>query len=98
MKSQRFEFECVSARYVGGGTALFGFADLRIAECRMRLVGCGVFSSKGRQWVNVPAKKDSSGGYTATVIFDSPELQGDFSDAAIDAVLALDSAFFEGGL
>ncbi|MBY3255687.1 hypothetical protein HFO09_08285 [Rhizobium laguerreae] len=95
MKSKCVEIECVSARHVGGGAALIGFADVRIAECRMRLVGYGVFSSKGRRWVNVAAKKDSSGGYTAIVIFDSPELQRDFSDAAIDAVLAFDLAFFE---
>lgn len=94
--SRRSDLECTGVRAIGGSSALVALATIRIPAFGLTFVGCAVFSSSGKRWVNLPSKQEKGGGYVPTVAFDDADMTRNFSDAAIEAIGQFDPAFFEG--
>jgi hypothetical protein len=77
---------------------LKGFADLWLRTARLNIRGCAVHEKNGRRWVQLPAKpqldadrnlvraEDGKVQYAKVMEFDSREVAGRFSEAAMKAI------------
>ena len=86
--------------------SLVGFTDLHLPRMRLRLFSCTVHEQNGRKWVGLPSRpwmkdgelvRDPDTGkvrYEPVLGFDSKDILGRFSDAAVAAIEAYDAGAF----